>query len=280
MRIDAHQHYWDPKRGDYFWMPKDHPILSRPYGPHDLEPHLEGAKIEKTVLVQAAATVAETDYMLSIADADDSVAAVVGWVDFENKADLKELQRFKKHPKFVGVRPMIQDIADVDWMLRPDIQWAFEALIDLNLTFDALGFSRHLSNFHTILTRYPKLRTVIDHCMKPQIRNANSKSDEFQFWAAGMARLARDTGAHCKLSGVATEANDGWTIDDLRPYTDHVLSVFSPARVMWGSDWPVCLLQASYQTWHDCANQLCAHLSEAERADVFGRTAARFYLSK
>ena len=278
MRIDAHQHYWDPARGDYFWMPKDHPILSCAYGPSDLAPEIAAAGISKTVLVQAAATVAETDYMLSLAEHDDSVAAVVGWIDFENRDDLKQLERLKRHPKFVGVRPMIQDIADVDWMLRADVQWAFNALMDLDLTFDALGFSRHLANFHTILMRYPTLRCVIDHCMKPQIRAHGTGKEEYAFWSAGMARLAHDTGTYCKLSGVVTEANDGWELVDLKPYIDQVLSVFSPARVMWGSDWPVCLLQVSYERWHDTANRLCAHLSERERAEVFGGTAARFYL--
>jgi L-fuconolactonase len=261
-------------------MPKEHPVLTRVYSADDLAPELSAAEIAHTILVQAAASVEETDYMLSIAQAHDSVAAVVGWIDFENRDDLKQLQRLKKHPKFVGVRPMIQDIADVDWMLRGDVQWAFEALIDLDLTFDALGFSRHLANFHKILTRYPRLRCVIDHCMKPQIRDHGTGQEEFALWAAGMARLASDTGAYCKLSGVVTEAKAGWTIEDLRPYTNHVLAAFLPSRVMWGSDWPVCLLTASYKDWHKTARELCAHLSGDERRQVFGKTAARFYLRR
>ena len=123
MKVDAHQHYWQPARGDYGWMPKDDPILSRPYFPADLAPFLKTAGVDRTVLVQAAPTVEETEYMLGIADATPSVAAVVGWIDFEDRSHLKQLERLKSHPKFVGVRPMIQDIADVDWMLRPDVQW-------------------------------------------------------------------------------------------------------------------------------------------------------------
>ncbi len=280
MRIDAHQHYWDPKRGDYHWMPDNHPVLSRAYGPRDLEPIIGAVGIDKTILVQAAASVAETDYMLSMADAHGSVAGVVGWVNFENRDDIRQLVRLKEHPKFVGVRPMIQDIADDDWMLRDDVQWAFAALVDLDLTFDALGFSRHLANFHTVFTRYPKLRCVIDHCMKPQIRNHASDRNEFSYWAQGMSRLANDTNAYCKLSGIVTEANDRWTTDDLRPYSDHVLSAFKPERVMWGSDWPVCLLQADYETWHKTAEALFANLTDCGRAAVFGGTAARFYLQQ
>jgi len=274
MKIDAHQHYWHPKRGDYDWMPMDNAILARPYHPGDLAGTLVQHGIEKTVLVQAAASIAETEYLLGIADATDSVAGVVGWIDFEDPSDLVHLKRLAKHPKFCGVRPMIQDIADVDWMLRDDVQWAYHALTDLDLTFDALGFSQHLENFHTILTHYPGMRVVLDHCMKPQIRHHPT---DYTRWATGMSLLAADTSACCKLSGLVTEAADGWTIDAIRPYSDHVLNVFGPDRVMWGSDWPVCQLQASYDRWHEVAEALTADLTADERAQVFGGTAQRFY---
>jgi L-fuconolactonase len=277
MRIDAHQHYWQPGRGDYDWMPMDDQILSCPYFPADLAPVLAAAGISKTVLVQAAASVEETEYMLGIADATPSVGAVIGWIDFENRDHLKHLERLKNHPKFAGVRPMIQDIEDTDWMLRDDVQWAFAALADLDLTFDALGFSRHLANFLTVLKRFPKLRAVIDHCMKPQIRNHGTSRSELAFWSHGMARLAGETGAFCKLSGLVTEANADWSVQNLAPYASQVLSAFGPSRVMWGSDWPVCRLRGEYEDWLSAAQALCSGLSEAERGDVFGGTAARFY---
>ncbi len=273
-RIDAHQHYWNPARGDYDWMPKDNAILARPYGPADLAPHLAAHGIDGTVLVQAAATVDETEYLLGLGDTTDSVAGVVGWVDFEKPGDRAQLERLAGHPKFLGVRPMIQDIPDVDWMLRDDVQWGYRALIALGLSFDALGFPRHLANFHTLLTRHPDMRVVIDHCMKPQIRD---HPEGFDDWAAGMARLARDTAACVKLSGLVIEAGDGWRIDDLRPYSDHLLDVFGAGRVMWGSDWPVCRLQASYDKWHETAEALTAGLDATDKAEVFGGTAARFY---
>lgn len=272
--IDAHQHYWHPQRGDYDWMPMDNATLARPYHPADLAPLLSRHGISRTVLVQAAATVTETEYLLGIADATPSVAAVVGWVDFEKPGDRAHLERLAQHPKFAGVRPMIQDIPDDDWMLREDVQWAYRALIELDLTFDALGFPRHLQNFHTILTRYPDLRVVVDHCMKPHIRSHSQQG--FGHWAEGMAKIAQDTQACCKLSGIVTEC-DGWSIDKLKPYTDHVLDVFGPDRVMWGSDWPVCQLEASYDDWRAAAETLTAHLSVAQKAAVFGGTAARFY---
>jgi L-fuconolactonase len=277
LRIDAHQHYWQPQRGDYGWMPKDDPILSRAYLPSDLAPALASARISRTVLVQAAPTIEETEYMLGIADASPSVGAVVGWIDFENKAHLKHLERLKNHPKFAGVRPMIQDIEDVDWMLRADVQWAFAALIDLDLSFDALGFSRHLANFLTICKRYPSLRAVIDHCMKPQIRDHQKQNSELLFWSEGMSRIANETGAYCKLSGIVTEDEADWRAQNLAPYAHRVLDAFGPSRVMWGSDWPVCLLRAHYGEWLGAAHALCAHLSERDRREIFGGTASRFY---
>lgn len=277
MKIDAHQHFWQPKRGDYDWMPQDNPVLNRSYHPSDLAPALDSYGIDGTVLVQAAATVHETEYMLGLADATPSIKGVVGWVDFEDQTHLAHLKRLAMHPKFLGVRPMIQDIPDVDWMLRDDVQWAYRAIIDLDLTFDALGFPRHLPNFLTLIIRYPEMRVVYDHCMKPQIRDQRAGKDAFSEWADGMSRLAEQTTGCCKFSGLVTEADDGWAIDDLRPFADHVLNAFGADRVMWGSDWPVCRLQAEYANWHDSAQMLTHHMPEGARADIFGGTAARFY---
>ncbi len=274
MQIDAHQHFWHPARGDYDWMPKGDPVLDRPYGPADLAPDLTRHGITGTVLVQAAASVAETEYMLGIADATPHVAAVVGWIDFENPDDLAHLKRLANHPKFRGVRPMIQDIPDDGWMLRDEVQWAFRAVADLGLTFDALGFPRHLANFHTLLTRYPDLRVVVDHCMKPQIRSHTP--DSLRHWADGISRLA-DAGAFVKFSALVTEANPDWTVADLAPYVAHVFRAFGPDRVMWGSDWPVVRLRCTYSDWRAASEALTAGLSEADRARVFGGTAAAFY---
>ena len=275
MRIDAHQHFWQPARGDYDWMPDDDPILSRPYFPSHLKETLAGADVARTVLVQAAATVEETEYMLGIADATDSVGAVVGWVDFEARDVSETLARLAGHPLFSGVRPMIQDIPDDDWMLRDDVQSGFRAVNDLGLTFDALGFPRHLSNFLTILTRYGDMRSVVDHCMKPNI--AGHSDESFRDWAQGMAAIARETNAFCKLSGLVTEAGENWTVEDLKPYAHHVLDVFGPERVMWGSDWPVVRLRGEYELWMEAAEALTDGLSNSEKARVFGGTAAEFY---
>lgn len=277
MLIDAHQHYWSPARGDYDWMPVDNTTLNRPYGPHDLAPTLASHGITGTVLVQAAASVHETEYMLGLSDATPSILGVVGWIDFESPNDIKHLKRLAQHPKFLGVRPMIQDIEDVNWMLRPGIAWAYNAIIDLDLTFDALGFPKHLPNFGTLMARYPEMRTAYDHCMKPQIRDAMAGTDAFTDWAADITHLANETTGCCKLSGLVTEASDGWTLDDLRPFADHIITSFGADRVMWGSDWPVCRLQSEYGDWHDIARRLTSHLSDNDQSQIFGGTAARFY---
>ena len=267
--IDAHHHFWHPARGDYGWMPPDDPVLSRPYAPADLADDLARIGVSQTILVQAAPSTEETEYLLGIADATPHVAKVVGWVDFEDPSQKATLERLSRHPKFVGVRPMIQDIADDDWMLRPELDWAFQTIIDLDLTFDCLGLPRHLGNFHQLLVRYDKMRAVLDHCLKPQFE----QQDVFRAWADGMTALAEDTGACCKISGLVTEASQGWSDVVLRPYVNHVIEAFGPSRLMFGSDWPVCLLRCEYAAWTAQAKRLTSHLEEGAIAEIFSGTA-------
>ncbi len=271
MKVDAHQHFWAIARGDYGWMDDNDAVaaIRRDFAPADFDVHRRTYSIDRTVLVQAAPSPAETHYLLGLADATEWIGKVVGWVDFENPAAGVDLQRLARHRKFAGVRPMIQDIADVDWMHRADVQWGFEAIIDLDLTFDALGFPIHLDNFLKLFDRYADMRIVIDHCMKPRI-GANAFDD----WAVKMAQIAQSTSALCKLSGLATEADPNWTAETLRPYVEHVLAAFGPDRVMWGSDWPVLLLNGTYERWRSAA---AAIVPESAHEAVFGGTAARFY---
>jgi L-fuconolactonase len=270
MIVDAHQHFWAPARGDYGWMAAPGlEALRRTFGPADLLPHLKAHGVERTVLVQAAPTLAETNYLLGIADATDLVGKIVGWIDFENPEDRRALTRFSAHPKFAGVRPMIQDIADPDWMLGANLRWALDALRDLDLTFDALGFPHHAPRFLRLFARYPDLRVVLDHGMKPQIR-----ANRFDDWAADMRRLARETQTLCKLSGLATEAAPGWEDAALSPYVQVILEEFGADRVMFGSDWPVLNLNGDYGRWMAAARRL---VPAGDQAAVFGGTAARFY---
>ncbi len=268
MRIDAHQHFWSVARGDYGWLTSDLDI-HRDYAPDDLAPLMARCEVDRTILVQAAPSTAETEYMLGIADATPFVAKVVGWVDAEVESQVRQLERFAKHDKFAGIRPMIQDIPDTEWMHRPDVAWLYDAIVDLGLTFDALGFPVHAAPFLRLFEKYPEMPVVIDHCLKPQIRD-----DEFDEWAAAMERIATDTGAYCKLSGIVTETAPGWTVETLRPYAEHILSIFGADRVMWGSDWPVLTLESDYEGWCRMAESF---VPEADRMRVFGGTAADFY---
>jgi L-fuconolactonase len=272
MRIDAHQHFWQPARGDYFWLTPELVALYRPFGPADLAPLLAAAGIESTILVQAAPTVAETEYMLGIADATPFVAGIVGWIDFDDAKSVRELDRLARHPRFKGVRPMIQDLPDPDWMLRPEIDWAYRALAAHGLAFDALLHPRHLGRLLRLVERHPDLRIVIDHGAKPRIRER--QLDE---WARDIERVARNSAVCCKLSGLVTEAAPNWREADLAPYVEHLLASFGPERLIFGSDWPVATLGSSYQRWLDTATSLTAHLAAAERDLVFGGNAERFY---
>jgi L-fuconolactonase len=270
-RIDAHQHFWNPARGDYGWLTADLPIC-RPYSPADLAPHLFECGIDGTVLVQAAPTLHETEYLLGIADATPFVRGVVGWIDFEDPAERRHLERLAAHPKFVGVRPMIQDLPDDGWMLRGGISWAFGAIRELDLVFDALVFPRHLPVLAQLVRRHPDLTIVIDHAAKPPIRTG-----AFDDWAAHMAQLAAGTAALCKLSGLATEAGAGWSVEALRPYVDHLLAAFGPDRLIFGSDWPVSTLATTYRGWIDAVERLTSCLPGAQREALFGGTASRVY---
>jgi L-fuconolactonase len=203
------------------------------------------------------------------------VAAVVGWIDFEKPEQRATLERLAAHPKFVGVRPMIQDLPDDDWMFREDIQWAFEAIVGLDLTFDALGVPRHTDRFRRLMARHPDMRVVLDHCMKPAV--SDPPVEGFDQWVEDMRRIAGETGAFCKLSGLVTEAAPGCTVEKLRPYVEVVLDAFGAERVMWGSDWPVALLRCEYTDWFEMAQRLTCDLTEVERHRVFGGTAAAFY---
>ena len=272
MRIDAHQHFWSLKRGDYGWLTPELEPLYRDFLPHDLAPILQAHNIDGTILVQAAPTVAETEYMLDLAAQNSFIKGVVGWVDFDRPTAPDDLARLAQNPAFVGVRPMIQDIADTDWMLGDHLKPVFEAIIALNLTFDALTLPKHLPNLLKLLTRYPEMQVVIDHASKPLIRD-----QKFTGWGTEMATLARETSAFCKLSGLVTEANSDWTVQDLEPYVDFLLEVFGAHCLIWGSDWPVCTLNSTYERWIQTTDHLLKNLSSAEQEMVLGGNAAKAY---
>lgn len=273
MRIDGHQHFWSLQRDDYGWLTPDLLPLYRDFGPEDLQPLLDQAGVDHTVLVQAAATTDETRYLLGIAEHHSMIAGVVGWVDMDSPANaIEALDEFRRHPSFVGVRPMIQDIEDPAWIDRPELEVVLEALVQSKVCFDALVRSEHLPYLLNCLTRHPELRVVIDHGAKPDIA-----SGEWQPWADGISMIANQTSAYCKLSGLITEASDTQTYDDVMRYLDHLLEVFGSKRLMWGSDWPVLNLAGDYKGWHDASTARLDALSEPDQDDILGRNAIDFY---
>ncbi|MBE3636754.1 amidohydrolase family protein [Mangrovicoccus algicola] len=269
--IDAHQHYWRIGRGDYGWMDDGVAAIRRDLLPADLAPLARAAGVTGTVAVQAAPTLAETEFLLSLADATPQIRAVVGWVDLEGDVPA-QLARIA-HPRLRGIRPMLQDIVATDWILHPQVLAGLEAVAAAGLRLDALVTPRHLGVIGDLAARLPDLPLVIDHCAKPVFRDGDPGDD----WRGGMAALARHPRVFCKLSGLATEWGPGWQAEDFRPVFDHVLACFGAGRVMWGSDWPVLHLAGDYGGWHRAAQALAADLSPAERQALFSGTAARFY---
>jgi L-fuconolactonase len=275
MRIDAHQHFWSLSRGDYGWLTPALGEIHRDFGPDDLRPLLAAHAIDRTILVQAAPTEAETRYLLGLAARTDFVAGVVGWVDLEASDVAQRIADLAADPLLVGLRPMVHDIADDDWLTRPGLDAGFAALIGQGLVFDALLRPRHIAPMLRRLERSPGLSVVIDHAAKPDLAGGDLAD-----WRDGIAALARSETVACKLSGLVTEAGLGWTIATLEPVFDHLLACFGPERLIFGSDWPVVTLRASYGRWVETVAALLSPLGANERDAIMGGTARRVYLSR
>jgi len=274
--IDSHQHFWQvANEADYPWMSPAQQVLYRDYGPRDLAAVLARHGVEGTILVQASPTDRETDALLVLAESTDFVKGVVGWCEFTEPAAPARIAALAQSPWVCGLRPMVQDIADDDWLLREDIQPAFEALSEHGLTFDALLHPRHLGRLARMLARHPALDVVVDHGAKPAIA-----SGDLRAWREDMAVVASRPGTMCKLSGLVTECGDDWSIERLRPVVEHLLHCFGPERLMWGSDWPVLNLAGGYGNWLEMSQKLTSHLSAADKAAIFGGNAQRFYLDR
>jgi L-fuconolactonase len=274
MRIDAHQHYWSLHRGDYGWLTAAQGALYRDYTSEDLRPQLEDCAVTLTVLVQAAPTEDETRYLFTLARETASVAGVVGWVDFDARNVAQRIRALFQEGdgKLKSLRPMIQDIADPNWLARESLDAAFDALIANDLAFDALVLPRHLSLLEQRLVQHPRLRAVLDHAGKPDIAGG-----AFEPWASELERLARNTSIYCKLSGLLTEASIGAGAAQLDRYVEHLFACFGAQRIMWGSDWPVLTLRASYRQWLQIALELVQRHAPGQEHAVFATNAAHFY---
>jgi L-fuconolactonase len=270
-RIDSHQHFWRLDRGDYGWLTPQLQPIYRDYLPADLAPQIARVGVESTVLVQAAPSVAETLFMLELAGGHSFIAGVVGWVDFESPVAADSIATLAADSRLVGLRPMIQDIPDVSWMLKPDLAPALEAMIDHDLVFDALVLPGHLPVLLVFADLYPELRLVVDHGGKPQIR-----AGDLAQWRHDIQAVARGTNAVCKLSGLVTEAGSA-NPAQLSGSVDHLLEVFGPDRLMWGSDWPVCELVCSYEEWYQASEMLLIRLDDPARERIYSGTARATY---
>jgi len=274
MIVDAHQHFWKVSRGDYFWMNDSVEAIRRDFLPPDLTRPAKACRVGATIAVQAAPTVAETEFLLGLADGHDLIQGVVGWVDLESDKASDDLRRLAANSKFKGIRPMLQDIEDTEWILKPAVLANLARLADIGLSLDALVQPRHLDAINRVAKALPDLRLVIDHCAKPHIRQG---SDAGFKWRHEMAVLAEHSQITCKVSGLANEHGDGWSTEVLQPVFDHVVAHFGTGRLMWGSDWPVLKLAGTYEDWFDCAHRLTSGLTDDQRGAIFGGNASKFY---
>ncbi|NID13926.1 amidohydrolase family protein [Luteibacter yeojuensis] len=269
MIVDAHRHYWDPARLKYDWLAAAPHALRRAFLPEDLV----GAP-DPCILVQAAPDERETRFLFELARRYPGVLGVVGWVDMQALDVASRLDWLVADGGglLCGIRPMVQDIPDTQWLASPSLDIAFEHIRDRGLVFDALVDERHLRALSERLARHPGLHTVIDHAAKPDIAGGS-----FAEWATSIARLAQMPDVYCKLSGLLTLTGNGAEASTLEPYVAHLFETFGANRLIWGSDWPVLTTHASYGAWKTCARDLVLRHAPAAEAAVFGGNACSVY---
>lgn len=270
MKLDAHQHFWRYDATQYPWIPAGS-SLHRNWLPADLAAIQQPLGFDGSVAIQARQTLAESDWLLGLADADSRVKAVVGWVDLRSENVGADLERLARHPKFAGVRHVVQEEADERFMVRPDFLRGIALLQSFGLTYDILIFPKQLPAAIELAAKFPEQPFVLDHIAKPHI-----KGREMSPWREQIRELAASPNVSCKVSGMVTEAeHQGWKEDDFRPYLDVIFDAFGTSRIMWGSDWPVCLFAASYEQSLRLVEGYIG--AWAHYAAVFGGNCARFY---
>ncbi len=274
MRIDAHQHFWKLDRGDYEWIYRDRPVLQRDYLPEHLAPHLRKHHIDGTILVQAIQTLEETEFLLSLGESSDRIVGVVGWLDLNDPAYKNQFERFRKHRKFVGFRIMIQQMRDPSVILEPHYIEALRYFTECDFPVDLLVRHHQLPVLIEALVRVPGLRGVVNHLAKPPI-----KDQVVEPWKSRMRAVAKHPNIYCKMSGLISEADRlHWKQEHFLEYVRHVLELFGPERVMFGSDWPVCLHAAGYDEVMDVLlKALPPDYAPQNRERLFGLNARIFY---
>ena len=279
--IDAHQHFWQYSQPfDYSWQQAaQFAAIRQDYLPQDLEPHLRNVGVDRTIFVQTQHDVQENRWVLGLAERFDFIAGVVGWVDLSSGECEEQLLEFKDHPKFVGIRHIVHDEVDDDFVVRPQVLQGLKVLERHAVPFDLLFFVKHLKHAVTLAQQLPELPMVIDHLAKPRIRDgATDNWDDRGDWIADFRAAADHPNIYCKLSGMVTEADwQTWKPADMRPYVETALEAFGPQRCMFGSDWPVCELAASYEEVYGALVEVLGPIGDTERQAIFGGTARQFY---
>ena len=272
MKLDSHQHFWKYDPAQYGWMKPEWPIR-RDLLPGDLQPLLARCGLDGAIAVQARQTLEESRWLLELADAHPLIKGVVGWVDLRSERVGEQLERFASHPRFVGVRHVVQDEPDDNFLLRPEFVRGIGALRPFQLRYDLLIFPRQLPAAIELVRRFPEQPFVLDHLAKPLIRDGVISP-----WREQIHALAAAPNVCCKISGMVTEAHwQHWRAADFRPYLDVVFAAFGPGRLMFGSDWPVSLLAATYEQSFALVNDYLAQFPAATRDQILGGNAAAFY---
>ena len=273
MIIDAHHHLWKFNSDDYGWMDESMKVLKREYLPADLLKEMQKAGVSGTIVVQARQIIKETRWLLELAYENDFIKGVVGWVDLRSAALMAQLDEFAGNPKLVGVRHVIHDEADDDFMLRPAFVNGIEMLVDYNLTYDLLLFPKHMERAIELVSMFPDQRFVLDHISKPFI-----KTGILQPWKDDIEALAAQPNVWCKISGMVTEADhQAWKYVDFVPYMKVVCEAFGTDRIMLGSDWPVCRLAGEYDEVMGIPLAFFDHLSETEKESIYRQNAIDCY---
>ena len=273
MIIDSHQHFWKYNNREYGWMSEQMQKLKRDHLPKDLSPVLKENSVDGTVVVQARQTMQETEWLLDLADENEFIKGVVGWVDLRNDRIAEMLSGFCSDDKLKGVRHVLHDEPNDRFMLNRDFIYGIAQLEKFNLTYDLLIFPKHVEYAVELVNMFPNQKFVVDHIAKPFI-----KAGTIEPWKADMQKLAAADNVCCKISGMVTEAAwNEFKYDDFIPYMEAILEMFGTGRVMFGSDWPVCTVAAQYNQVLKIVTDFISTLSSDEQSDVLGKNAVRFY---
>lgn len=270
--IDTHQHFWKYDPVNYDWITEEMSLIKRDYLPNDLAEVLEADKVDACISVQANQTEAETEWLVQMADENDFITGVVGWVDLRNDFIEERLRYFKQYSILKGFRHVLQG-EDPSFMLQKDFLHGISKLNQYGFTYDILIFPHHLEAVLQLVQKFPDHRFVIDHIAKPSI-----KEGKINEWKAGMEKISKHQNVYCKLSGMVTEADwKNWTKENLTPYIDVVVNCFGTDRIMFGSDWPVCLVASSYINWLNVIKEYFASYTIEDQEKIFSKNAIRFY---